>query len=79
MKKAVAMMLAQYNDQMIDENSEAAKQVIIDSGSEVYVPTEEELQQFKDAVQVVYDQCVEEGICTADELKEMQDIVANAN
>lgn len=71
--------MGNYNDQLIDENSEAAKQTIIDSGSEVYVPTEEELQQFKDAMQVVYDQCIEEGILTADELKEMQDIVANAN
>lgn len=74
-----ATEMGNYNDQLIDENSEAAKQTIIDSGSEVYVPTEEELQQFKDAMQVVYDQCIEEGILTADELKEMQDIVANAN
>ena len=73
-----ATEMGNYNDQLIDENSEKAKQTIIDSGSEVYVPTEEELQQFKDAMQVVYDQCIEEGILTADELKEMQDIVANA-
>lgn len=62
----------------IDENQEAAKQVVIDAGCEVYVPTEDELKAFQDAVQVVYDQCVEEGIMTADELKEVQDIVANA-
>ena len=67
-----------YNDQLIDENQEAAKQVVIDSGSEVYVPSEEELKAFQDAVQVVYDQCVEEGIMTAEELQEMLDIVANA-
>lgn len=66
-----------YNDQLIDENQEAAKQVVIDAGCEVYEPSEEELQAFKDAVQVVYDQCVEEGILTADELQEMPDIVAN--
>lgn len=71
--------MGNYNDQLIDENSEKARQTIIDSGSEVYTPTEEELQQFKDAMQVVYDQCIDEGILTADELKEMQDIVANAN
>ena len=41
--------------------------------------SEEELQAFKDAVQVVYDQCVEEGILTAEELQELQDIVANAS
>ena len=33
------------------------------------------VKAFQEAVQVVYDQCVEEGIMTADELKEMQDIV----
>lgn len=71
--------MGNYNDQLIDENSEKAKQTIIDSGSEVYTPTEEELLQFKDAMQVVYDQCIDEGILTEDELKEMQDIVANAN
>lgn len=67
-----------YNDQLIDENQEAAKQVVIDAGCEVYEPTEDELKAFQDAVQIVYDQCVEEGILTADELKEMLDIVANA-
>jgi tripartite ATP-independent transporter DctP family solute receptor len=70
--------MGDYNDQLIDENSDAAKQAIIDSGAEVYVPTDDELQAFKDAVQVVYDQCVEAGYCTADELQEMLDIVANA-
>ncbi len=51
--------------------------MVIDAGCEVYEPSEEELKAFQEAVQVVYDQCVEEGIMTADELKEMQDIVAN--
>ena len=37
-----------------------------------------ELKAFQDAVEVVYDQCVEEGIMTAEELQEMLDIVANA-
>lgn len=73
-----ATEMGTYNDQLIDENQEAAKQVVIDAGCEVYEPSEEELKAFQDAVQVVYDQCVEEGIMTADELKEMQDIVANA-
>ncbi len=73
-----ATEMGTYNDQLIDENQEAAKQVVIDAGCEVYEPSEEELKAFQDAVQVVYDQCVEEGIMTAEELKEMQDIVANA-
>ena len=66
-----------YNDQLIDKNQEKAKQVVIDAGCEVYVPTEDELKAFQDAVQVVYDQCIEEGILTAEELAEMQEIVAN--
>ncbi len=66
-----------YNDQLIDENQEKAKQVVIDAGCEVYEPSEDELKAFQDAVQVVYDQCVEEGIMTSDELQEMLDIVAN--
>lgn len=74
-----ATEMGEYNDQLIDENSEAAKQEIIDSGAEVYVPTAEELDAFKEAMQPVYDQCVAEGICTADELAEMQEIVANAD
>ncbi len=74
-----ATEMGTYNDQLIDETQEAAKQVIIDAGCEVYVPTEEELQAFKDAVQVVYDQCIEEGILTSEELEELQNIVANAS
>ena len=65
-----------YNDQLIDENQEKAKQVVIDAGCEVYVPSEDELKAFQDAVQVVYDQCIEEGILTAEELAELQKIVA---
>lgn len=74
-----ATEMGTYNDQLIDETQEAARQAIIDAGCQIYVPTEEELQAFKDAVQVVYDQCVEEGILTAEELQELQDIVANAS
>ncbi len=71
--------MGDYNDQLIDEQSDASRQVIIDSGSEIYVPTEEELAAFQEAVQVVYDQCIEEGICTQEELDEMLQIVADAS
>lgn len=70
--------MGDYNDQLIDETSEAAKQVIIDSGAEVYVPTAEELEAFKEAAQPVYQQCVDEGICTQEELDEMLAIVEAA-
>lgn len=76
--QACADEMGVYNDQLIDETQEAAKQVVVDAGCEVYEPSAEELKVFQDAVQVVYDQCVEEGILTAEELKEMQDIVASA-
>ena len=73
-----ATEMGAYNDELIDQNSEAAKQVIIDSGAEVYVPTEEELKAFQDACQVVYEQVVKEGICTQEELDEMLAIVEAA-
>ena len=73
-----ATEMGEYNDQLIDENSDAAKQTIIDSGAEVYIPTEEELKAFQDACQPVYQQMVEEGICTQAEMDEMLAIVAAA-
>lgn len=74
-----AEAMGDYNDQLIDEQSDAAKQEIIDSGAEVYEPTADELAAFQEAVQVVYDQCIEEGICTQDELDQMLQIVADAS
>lgn len=73
-----ATEMGEYNDKLIDENSNAAKQTIINSGAEVYEPTAEELEAFQEACQGVYQQCVEEGICTQEELDEMLQIVANA-
>ena len=71
-----ATEMGEYNDQLIDENSDAAKQVVVDAGCEVYVPTAEELAAFQAACQPVYSQVVEEGICTQAELDEMLAIVA---
>ena len=73
-----ATAMGEYNDYLIDQNSEAAKQEIINSGAEVYVPTAEELAAFQEAMKPVYDQCVSEGICTPEELAKLQEIVANA-
>ena len=70
-----ATAMGDYNDQLIDQNSDAAKQKIIDSGSEVYVPTAEELAAFQEASKPVYEQVVTEGICTQEELDEMLAIV----
>ena len=66
-----ATKMGEYNDELIDKNSSAAKQTIVDSGCEVYEPSADELKAFQTAVQSVYDQCVTEGICTADEIKEI--------
>ncbi|NLI20567.1 MAG: TRAP transporter substrate-binding protein [Clostridiales bacterium] len=71
-----ASTMGDYNDRLIDENSDAAKQVIIDAGCEVYVPTAEELAAFQTACQPVYQQMVQEGICTQEEMDEMLAIVA---
>ena len=73
-----ASQMGAYNDQLIDENSEKAKQSIIDSGAQVYVPTDSELEAFKEAVQPVYDKMIKEGICTEEEMQEMKDIVSKA-
>ena len=70
-----ATAMGDYNDQLIDQNSDAAKQKIIDSGAEVYVPTAEELAAFQEASKPVYEQVVTEGICTQEELDEMLAIV----
>ena len=71
-----ATAMGEYNDQLIDQNSDAAKQVVIDAGCEVYIPTAEELAAFQEACQPVYAQAVDEGICTQEELDEMLAIVA---
>ena len=71
-----ATAMGEYNDQLIDQNSDAAKQVVVDYGCEVYVPTAEELAAFQEACQPVYSQVVTEGICTQAELEEMLAIVA---
>ena len=71
-----ATAMGDYNDQLIDQNSDAAKQKIIASGAEVYVPTAEEIAAFQEASQPVYQQVVTEGICTQEELDEMLAIVA---
>ena len=71
-----ATAMGDYNDQLIDQNSDAAKQKIIASGAEVYEPTAEELAAFQEASKPVYEQVVTEGICTQEELDEMLAIVA---
>ena len=72
-----ATEMGTYNDVLVDELQSEARQAVVDAGGDIYVPTEEELQAFKDAVQVVYQQCIDSGILSAEELAELQEIVAN--
>jgi TRAP-type C4-dicarboxylate transport system substrate-binding protein len=73
-----ATAMGEYNDQLVDELQDAAKQVVIDYGCEVYTPTADELKAFQDAVSVVYQQCIDDGILSQAELDELLQIVANA-
>ena len=73
-----ATAMGEYNDQLVDELQDAAKQVVIDYGCEVYTPNAEELKAFQDAVSVVYQQCIDDGILSQAELDELLQIVANA-
>ncbi|MDD3429261.1 MAG: TRAP transporter substrate-binding protein [Oscillospiraceae bacterium] len=66
------------NDKLIDENQSAALQTIKDNGCEVYEPTAEELAAFQEAVQPVYQKCIDEGILTQEELDKMLEIVKKA-
>ncbi len=71
--------MGDYNDRLIDEGTQAAKEAIESSGATIYVPTEDEMAQFRAAMEPVYDQYVKEGICTAEELAEMRRIVSEAD
>ncbi len=71
-----ASEMGTYNDQLVDELQSSARQAVVDAGGDIYVPTADELQAFKDAVSGVYQQCIDEGILTAEELAELQAIVA---
>lgn len=71
--------MGEYNDRLVDEETQAAKDVILSSGATVYEPTEDELEAFRTAMEPVYDRYVAEGICTAQELEELQRIVAEVD
>ncbi len=71
-----ASEMGTYNDLLVDELQSSARQTVVDAGGDIYVPAAEELQAFKDAVSGVYQQCIDEGILTAEELAELQAIVA---
>lgn len=70
--QTAATAMGDYNDQLVDEMQGAAKQVVMDyEGCEVYVPTAAELEVFVQAAQPVYQQMVEKGICTQEQIDRM--------
>ena len=74
-----AVDMGMYNDQIIDENNQVAMDAIASADNvEIYTPTQEELEAFREAVQPVYEECVAQGICTQEELEEMRQIVEAA-
>lgn len=74
-----AVAMGEYNDQLIDENNQAAMDTINAADTaQVYTPTPEELAAFREAVEPVYEECVAQGICTREELDEMRRIVEAA-
>ena len=75
---ACAKEMGEYNDKLIDDNSNVALDVIKNYGCEVYIPTADELKAFQEASKPVYDQCVKEGILTQEELEEILKIVQGA-
>ncbi len=72
---ATEMMLV--NDQSIAA-AEAKALEVIKANAEVYYPTPEELQAFKDAVQGIYTEYVAEGKVTQENLDAMMEIIKNA-
>ena len=69
-----ASEMGTYNDQLVDELQSSARQAVVDAGGDIYVPTADELQAFKDAVSGVYQQCIDEGILKDEERAELQAI-----
>ncbi len=67
----------EYNNDLVVELEDAARQTVIDAGGQIYYPTDEELAVFQEACQPVYDRAIEAGIVTQAEIDEMLQIVAD--
>lgn len=63
-----------FNNQAVADN-QAKSRSIVEANCEVYTPTPEELQSFKDATEIVYQQYIDAGILTQTELDQMRAIV----
>lgn len=68
--------MADYNDEIIEATNQAAKEEMAAmDGVEVYTPTDDEMAAFRAAVEPVYQEYVAQGICTAEELEQILEIV----
>lgn len=65
----------EVNNQAIADNQAKARSVV-EANCEIYTPTKAELEQFKAATEVVYQQYIDEGLLTQSELDQMRAIVA---
>ncbi len=63
------------NDQLCDEKDAEYKQIAIDYGCEVYTPTAEELELWREACAPVYERAVAEGLVSQEEIDAMVAIV----
>lgn len=68
--------MMEVNNQAIADNQAAAKATVA-ANSEIYKLTDSQRAEFKKAAEIVYDQFIEEGYLTSEELEEMRAIVAN--
>ncbi len=77
--RVCATHMGDYNDRLVDEETQAARQTIESSRAMLYIPNEEEMAAFREAMEPVYAQCVQAGYCTEEEIQEMRQIVAQAD
>jgi len=75
--KAATKNMMKVNNDNINQNDAKALETV-KQHCEVYTPTADELQQFKDASNAVYDTYLKQGKITQDELDNMRNIVKQA-
>ncbi|MFI3170610.1 MAG: TRAP transporter substrate-binding protein [Faecalibacterium sp.] len=74
--KECATDMGILNDELCDELDAEYKQIAVDYGCEVYVPTDAEIDEWTAACAPVYDLVVENGLASQDEIDQMVAIVA---
>lgn len=75
--KTATKNMMKVNNDNINQNDAKALETV-KQHCDVYTPTDDEMQQFKDAANVVYDDYLKQGKITQEELDTMRNIVAQA-